>query len=560
MSGGPPPSRRGPATAAATRRLAVAVVAAALLTAPGTAQEVLAPPDAPGCDPHALAREGAVIGRVGLHVADVFDASAPGEDTALFRFANRLHVRTRDRVVRRQLLVAEGDPFSPRLLAESERILRGTPYLYDAKIRIAGCGGGVVDLEVYTRDVWTLTVGLSFAREGGESSFDAELQDSNFLGLGKDIELAHESDVDRTVRLLRYRDVDAFARRVVLELWYADNSDGHRRLVQVERPFFSLDARWSAGVRALDEERVDSLYTLGEISDQFTHSISSAEASWGRSRGLVGGQAVRWTAGAAWEEHRFSAVEGGAGAVPSDRRLVYPWVGVELLEDGFVTLRNVDSISRTEDLNLAARFSARFGLAATGLGSDRNAAVFALRGAAGRDDGSRGLLLAEASVTGRWGREGAENLVASGRVRWWRRTFGPHLLFASAELTAGSNLDQEVQILLGGDSGLRGYPLRYQSGTRRALVTLEQRIYTGWYPFRLAHVGGAVFLDVGRVWSPGASSPSDRGVLKDVGIGLRIASSRSSSGTMIHLDVAFPLDRADGIESVQWLVTTSETF
>jgi hypothetical protein len=49
-------------------------------------------------------------------------------------------------------------------------------------------------------------------------------------------------------------------------------------------------------------------------------------------------------------------------------------------------------------------------------------------------------------------------------------------------------------------------------------------------------------------------------VLQDVGIGLRLGSSRSSSGAMVHIDVAFPLDRREGIDSLQWLVSTSETF
>ena len=31
---------------------------------------------------------------------------------------------------------------------------------------------------------------------------------------------------------------------------------------------------------------------------------------------------------------------------------------------------------------------------------------------------------------------------------------------------------------LGGDTGLRGYPLRYQNGNQRALFTVEERLYT----------------------------------------------------------------------------------
>jgi hypothetical protein len=49
-------------------------------------------------------------------------------------------------------------------------------------------------------------------------------------------------------------------------------------------------------------------------------------------------------------------------------------------------------------------------------------------------------------------------------------------------------------------------------------------------------------------------------VLRDVGLGLRIGSTRSANAAMIHLDVAFPLDAREGERSVQWLVTTSDTF
>ena len=48
-------------------------------------------------------------------------------------------------------------------------------------------------------------------------------------------------------------------------------------------------------------------------------------------------------------------------------------------------------------------------------------------------------------------------------------------------------------------------------------------------------------------------------MLQDVGLGLRLGSSRSSSGAMVHLDLAYPLDRREGIDSLQWLVSTSES-
>jgi hypothetical protein len=41
------------------------------------------------------------------------------------------------------------------------------------------------------------------------------------------------------------------------------------------------------------------------------------------------------------------------------------------------------------------------------------------------------------------------------------------LTFAAVAVTLGHDLDADRQVLIGGDSGLRGYPLRYQAGQRR---------------------------------------------------------------------------------------------
>ena len=51
-----------------------------------------------------------------------------------------------------------------------------------------------------------------------------------------------------------------------------------------------------------------------------------------------------------------------------------------------------------------------------------------------------------------------------------------------------------------------------------------------------------------------------RNWLKEVGIGLRFGSSRSSFGNVIHVDLAFPLDGDDSIDSVQFLVETKASF
>ena len=128
----------------------------------------------------------------------------------------------------------------------------------------------------------------------------------------------------------------------------------------------------------------------------------------------------------------------------------------------------------------------------------------------------------------------------------------------SAEYVKNPYLDE--QVLLGGDSGLRGYPLRYQWGDRKFLFTVEQRFYSSWNLFELANIGGLIFFDAGRAWFPGTANIPANDILKDVGFGMRLTSTRSSGAVVLHIDLAFPLDADENIDKMQLLISTHESF
>ena len=88
----------------------------------------------------------------------------------------------------------------------------------------------------------------------------------------------------------------------------------------------------------------------------------------------------------------------------------------------------------------------------------------------------------------------------SGAVRYFVPHFKRAVFYAAASGDTVWNPKVSDSLTLGGDNVLRGCPLRYQSGEHRALLTVEERIYTGWYLFRLFRVDGAVFYAVGRAW------------------------------------------------------------
>jgi hypothetical protein len=509
-----------------------------------------------------LEDSGAVIGDILIDPQNIFDLSDPKEDKALFRLANRLHLKTREGVVRQQLLFHPGDRYSQRELEESERILRSARYIYDASVRVIAYHDGRVDIAVTTRDVWTLDPGISFGRKGGKSSFGFELEELNILGTGTSISASHKSNVDRDTNTLEFKDPHLGSSWIALAAKYANNSDGSVRGLSVERPFYSLDAPYAAGFAGLDDDRIESLYDRGDIVDKFRDRARSATLYGGWSRGLLNGWTTRWTVGATYDDEQFRAEPSwtGASLVPQDRRLVYPWIGFDLIQNDFEKLRNRDQIGRTEDFYLGTRVSAKLGWADTAFGSDRRALIFYGAAGHGISAGESSTMLFSTSVSGRVEDGDLRNAVFNGAVRYYLQQSRKRLFFATLDASVGDNLDLDNQVLLGGDSGLRGYPLRYQAGDSRALLTLEQRYFTDWYPFRLFRIGGAAFFDVGRTWGESPVSAPSLGLLKDVGFGLRIGNSRSGLGNVIHVDVAFPLDGDSSISGVQFVVETKQRF
>lgn len=602
----PPVSSRvlRPAMPAILASLAIAVLAGGALQAqpsPSLAFRLRVqrvPVLATGPDPQAPVEipPGSVIGEVHVAPQDLFDPEKPGENRWFFRLANKLHRTTRPKVIERQLLFRPGDVFSPELVEESARLLRSNDFLYDVDIQPVLRQDGKVDVQVETRDLWSLEGGISFSRAGGSNNTTFSVEDTNLLGTGKELSVSRIGTVDRISNLVRYRDPNLFGGRGRLLLSWADNSDGGRKRFELERPFYSLSTRWAMGLRAFQDDRLERLYSFGKIATGFHHRSDFLEVYGGLSPGLVKGSTRRLGFGFTMSREEFDPSfrldPKQTAPVPENRTLAYPWVRFESIQNGFVVERDLNRIQRSEDLNLGRQWHVLLGYSSPSFGGIGEKWIAQGAVSSGWRPAPRHLLMAQLGGSTRWAEEGAENLVAGGRIQWYARNFGDQVFYASLGADLARRLDGEDQLLLGGDSGLRGYPLRYQAGDRRVLLTLEQRFFSKRELFHLVHLGAAVFFDAGKAWyvdppptprleDPGpfkawASSglqivPLDpQGqplwtetsgkILKDVGLGLRLGSSRSSRGAVVHIDAAFPLDGQRDIERIQWLVATSDTF
>ncbi|MGB8598151.1 MAG: BamA/TamA family outer membrane protein [Burkholderiales bacterium] len=527
-------------------------------TARSTREEVSRPPDIPPDEE--LEQAGAVVGEIIFDDQDIFATDTPEENTTLFRLANHLHISTRQATVSQQLLFQSGDTYARQKIEESERLLRTRRYLIDVRILPVAYRDGRVDIKVHTRDVWTFQPGISLGRSGGANSGSIKIEETNLFGYGKQVSLNYNSNVDRKSTVLDYQDPQLFGSWWTLSTQVGSNSDGRKNALAIDRPFYSFDTRWSAGVRLLEDRRVEPVYDLGSVIDEYRVNQRGATIYYGFSGGLKEGWASRWTVGMAYDDHQFEPQPSGSGFAPLSRKLVYPWLGYQLLENQYRKLENLNQIGRTEDIKLGWLINASMGAASTAFGADRKALVMSGSIAHNRAPSESEIVEVRAGASGRIENSQAQNGMASFVGRYYWRQTPRRLFFTSLQIDAGKNLDADQRLTLGGDNGLRGYPLRYQNGSGRWLFTAEQRLFSDWYPFRLFNVGGAVFYDMGRTWGDNPLGSRSAGVLRDAGFGLRFGQARSGLGNVTHVDLAFPLDARGDIRKIQFLVETKASF
>jgi hypothetical protein len=510
-----------------------------------------------------LEAAGAVIGEITVVTDEIFDEDDPRENNVLYRFANTLHIVTRPSVVRRFLLFRSGDPVSVRLIEETERALYARDYINVVKIRPVAMRGNVVDIEVRTRDNWTLQPGASFSREGGDNSEGISVSEQNLFGTGIALGVSKVSEADRSGTEVEFTHDNALGGWTYISLLHGDYDDGYRDLASIERPFYALDTRWAAGIKASRYERVDSLYNGGNIVGQYDHAQDAVEAYGGWSRGLVDGWASRYSAGIshAYNDYGYNPALLQPVAPPPDEQLTGPFVRWELVEDDFQKLTNRERIQRPEYFQMGFHSSIQVGQALSAMGSTRSPWTYKLAVTDGFRPFGRHDLMTELAASGQYEDGKGEHERATAEARYYLPQTSRALFYFGVTGAYTPSDDAEDQLLLGGSNGLRGYPSRYQIGNRSVVFTAEERIYTDWYPFRLFRIGGAVYLDVGRAWGGSADPAPDPGWLANVGFGLRVISDRSSYGKVYHIDLAFPINRNDpNIDDVQFLIKSRVNF
>lgn len=119
-------------------------------------------------------------------------------------FVERINIngnsRTLDKVVRREMQVAEGDPFNRTKIAESEQDIRDLNYFENVELttrRGSAPDKSVVDINVSEKSTGELSIGAGFSTSDGPLA-DLRISERNFLGRGQQVSLGSVIAGERT--------------------------------------------------------------------------------------------------------------------------------------------------------------------------------------------------------------------------------------------------------------------------------------------------------------------------------------------------------------------------
>lgn len=510
--------------------------------------------------PELEALRGKKIRSIKIVVDDIF----PESDGSFYRAANSLKVNTREEVIRRELLFKEGEAFDPFLIQETVRILRQQRFIRKVNIENSE-SGGELDVVVRVQDTWTLIPQVNFSSGTGRNRSSVGISESNILGLGKRFDLLFEEEENRQTVETVYQDPRVFGTFHRFSTGYFNRSDGERAFLETGRPLRTLldTDSWLAVVDGADT--VGRLFEAGEENYIYRQEVTDASFRYTVSRGNPLKKLRRYSFGFEYTGRNFSqatlddyedldldptVVGNSLEGLPDDRRYSGPVFAFQSFEPNFLSANYIDRFDRVEDYNLGSELSFSAVFASQSLGSTDEAILLTANRSRGYRLGERAFARTDFGLSARYEDGEFLNSLIRFEGKYYKQLgmqrllgldVGRHTLAANFFLDFGDKLDKDREFLVGGDNVIRGYKAKAFSGDRRIGLNLEDRFHLAEDVLDLISLGGAFFFDAGGASDGDLLDLLGDDIYSDVGAGLRFAFPRSSGGSVLRVDLAFPL-------------------
>jgi hypothetical protein len=491
-----------------------------------------------------------VLAAVEIQRNEIFD---PDETHGwLPRLVNWLHIRTRESVIRREVLLTPGLPIDSALAEETARGLRGLGIFRSVQLDTAWTHSGPV-VRVLTKDAWSTQLDFGFRSTGNRVLYSLEVREGNLLGTGTNLEVQTRRDADFSTHLIHFTGPRLITHRAGLDLEYRDRSDGYSDLLAFSAPFLthSTPTEFSVGFSqardtlrryrngiAIPVERVGR--RLDQVNARFQWAVHRGPRGFFRI-GLQA-QALRLERGGA------SGPSGTTGRVMGQGGVL-----VSASRTHFLVLPGYRRFRREDDVDLSSTVVAGLSYAPRTPGYRAAGVIPTLKARTGaRMPG--GFLQAWADARGFSTQAGIDSGVVSVGLTAAIRPASGQLLVLHAEQGWRRHPPLGDDFDLGLDRGPRGYGAHAFTGDRMVFNTVEWRWAAVPELARIVGIGLATFVDFGGAWFAGDA----RRAGSSFGVGLRLDFTRSSDPSVVRIDLAHR-SRSDN-DPGGWAVVVGKGF
>jgi len=495
--------------------------------------------------------EGKVIDEILVSSEDIVAPSDPYP-----KILNILHVKTKQDVVKREILLQPGDRYDPEIAAESERNLRQLFIFAVARVLpVKSPTPGKVSILVVTKDLWSIRLNSEFNTVGSLLQLlHLRPTEQNFLGRNQQVSLDFLMKLD-TISLGQ-----AFTDRRLFGTWLTfsetaaiilnrstGKSEGSRGAFFFGQPLYSLATEQAFGITgSWDIETVRTYRGANVWLVPFPDPATGnpvlvpviydaknlqAAASYTRSYGRQAKTNLSIGLGAYTRRYTPPVYLGltddqrawlTSNYLPRSEDVVYLEGALQLYRADYRVLRDIATFALSEDFHLGPSMFVDLLYAEPALLSSvrflegKTRLRYALYE---KDD----LFIATLAIGARFQPDGstapgASSLVnrrLSGEVVNYFPVIGPGRFAVRGYFDTVANDLNNTKFFLGGGNGLRGTPAESLTGTTQLLFNLEYR--TKPLEFHTLHLGGVVFWDAGKTWGAGTTSAFTH----SIGIGLR---------------------------------------
>lgn len=486
------------------------------------------------------------------------------------RTLNALHHTTQDFVIRREMLLKEGDPYVKVILDETARNMRQRMPLQLSLILIVPVKGSTPDkvgVLVVTKDIWSLRASFEMAvTPGGIENFVLVPQETNLFGLHHTVQTRFQMQPESYTLGAGYR-VPRFGRswigasasaNIILNR-RSGSPEGSSVSLATGQPLYSTRAKWAWTAEAGYSDGVARRYVNAHVQGfdaratpgvrdgiPFEYKSSTQTAQVGVTRSF--GWALKNNFGLSLNASRahyetfdlsnfdpLAVAEFERRALPRGETRVYPSLGWSTFKNDFLRTLNIATLALQEDYRLGHEVSVALYPVSRAFGSTRDFIGLSAKAsyAVAMGDGLAGASIATVN-------ENQDGIIKDGSITLSAGAVTPRFRLGRFVINAtGINRYKNylnARTFAGGDDRLRGYPSNFFFGKDAIFYNFEFRSR----PVQIMNLqlGLAAFYDVGdatTAWHRLRPKQS-------VGVGLRTLIPQLNR-IVFRLDFAFPMDR-----------------